>query len=201
VDNVPGAPGIGIKTAALLINEFGSLDELLDRAEEVPQPKRRQTLLEKREQIELSRRLVQLDCDMTLDFGLKDLEVRDPDADALLGFLSEMEFRTLTKRIADRMGVAPPSIAEPAVTQDAADTPDAPPIDASKYECVRDVEALQVWIDRAHKRGWIAVDTETTGLNEMTADLGGVCLSVEPGEACYIPLTHRKGSSDDLVWQ
>jgi len=77
-DNVPGAPGIGVKTAALLINEFGSLEDLLDRAEEIKQPKRRTALMENRAQIELSKRLVQLDCDMDLPYGLDDLEVRTP---------------------------------------------------------------------------------------------------------------------------
>ncbi len=104
VDNVPGAPGIGIKTAALLINEFGDLEALLDRAEEIKQPKRREVLQQHRAQIELSKKLVQLDCDMTLDFTLDDLEVRDPDPEKLLDFLAEMEFRTLTKRIADAGG-------------------------------------------------------------------------------------------------
>ncbi|MDA0962397.1 MAG: DNA polymerase I, partial [Proteobacteria bacterium] len=112
VDNIPGAPGIGIKTAALLINEFGSLEELLDRAGEVPQPKRRQTLIDMRDQIELSKKLVQLDCDTPLDFTLDDLEVRDPDPERLMEFLAQMEFRTLTKRIADRMGLAAPAIPE-----------------------------------------------------------------------------------------
>ncbi len=95
VDNVPGAPGIGIKTAALLINEYGTLEELLNRAGEIKQPKRRETLIEHRAQIELSKRLVQLDCETPLDFGLDDLEVKDPDAETLLSFLAEMEFRTL----------------------------------------------------------------------------------------------------------
>ena len=90
VDNVPGAPGIGIKTAALLINEYGTLEELLDRAGEIKQPKRRETLIEHRAQIELSKRLVQLDCETPLDFGLDDLEVKDPDPDTLLSFLAEM---------------------------------------------------------------------------------------------------------------
>ena len=104
VDNVPGAPGIGLKTAALLINEYGSLEELLDRAEEIKQPKRRQTLVEKRDQIELSKKLVQLDDAMELPFTLDDLEVRDPEPETLLGFLAEMEFRTLSKRMADQLG-------------------------------------------------------------------------------------------------
>ncbi|WP_170433694.1 DNA polymerase I [Ruegeria arenilitoris] len=198
VDNVPGAPGIGIKTAALLINEFGDLETLLDRAEEIKQPKRRETLIEKRDQIELSKRLVQLDCETPLDFTLDDLELRDPDPDKLMEFLAEMEFRTLTKRIADKLGVEPPVIAD--TPAPAADEPQAEdiPFDSSKYECVRDAVALRKWIDQAYERGWLAVDTETTGLNEMIADLVGISLCIEPGEACYIPLTHRDGSSDDL---
>ncbi len=198
VDNVPGAPGIGIKTAALLINEFGDLETLLDRAEEIKQPKRRETLIGKRDQIELSKRLVQLDCETPLDFTLDDLELRDPDPDKLMEFLAEMEFRTLTKRIGDKLGVEPPVIADTPVP--AADEPQAEdiPFDASKYECVRDAAALRKWIEKAYERGWLAVDTETTGLNEMIADLVGISLCIEPGEACYIPLTHRDGASDDL---
>ncbi|WP_298934176.1 DNA polymerase I [uncultured Ruegeria sp.] len=198
VDNVPGAPGIGIKTAALLINEYGDLESLLDRAEEIKQPKRRQTLIEKRDQIELSKRLVQLDEQTPLDFTLADLEVKDPDPETLLGFLAEMEFRTLTKRIADKLGAEAPLIVDapaPAVEEAEAE---AIPFDASKYECIRDAAALQKWIDQAYERGWVAVDTETTGLNEMIADLVGISLCTEPGEACYIPLIHRESASDDL---
>ena len=199
VDNVPGAPGIGIKTAALLINEFGDLDALLERAEEIKQPKRRQTLIDHAEQIRLSRSLVLLDENTPIDFTIDDLEVRDPDADQLLGFLSEMEFRTLSKRVAEVLGREAPAIPEapaPAVA-DAPQVADVP-FDHSKYEQVSDAEALRVWLDRIYEVGYVAVDTETTGLNEMTAELVGVSLSVEPGQACYIPLTHKASRSDDL---
>ncbi|MEQ5869389.1 DNA polymerase I [Sagittula sp. NFXS13] len=198
VDNVPGAPGIGIKTAALLINEFGSLEELLDRAEEIKQPKRRQTLIDNRAQIELSKKLVQLDEGMDLPFSLDDLEVRDPDPEILLGFLTDMEFRTLTKRVADRLGAEAPVIPEAtaAVTEEAA--PDWPAIDVATYTCVRDLETLHAWIDRAQQVGTVAVDTETTGLNDMRCELVGVSLAVAPGEACYIPLAHRAEGGDDL---
>ncbi|WP_170467388.1 DNA polymerase I [Ruegeria arenilitoris] len=198
VDNVPGAPGIGIKTAALLINEYGDLETLLDRAEEIKQPKRRQTLIEKRDQIELSKKLVQLDENTPLDFTLDDLEVKDPDPDTLLSFLAEMEFRTLTKRIADKLGAEAPVIPDAPAPVAEVEEAAAIPFDASKYECVRDAGALQKWIDQAYERGWVAVDTETTGLNEMIADLVGISLCVEAGEACYIPLTHRDGAADDL---
>ncbi|WP_425091424.1 DNA polymerase I [Tropicimonas sp. S265A] len=199
VDNVPGAPGIGVKTAALLINEFGSLEELLDRADEIKQPKRKQTLIDHRAQIELSKRLVQLDCEMTLDFTLDDLEVREPDPDKLLEFLAEMEFRTLSKRIAAALEVEAPAI--PEVAPNAPDTPVAPempPIDPAGYSIIRDAGTLQQWIAKAFARGYVAVDTETTALNEMRADLVGVCLCVEPGEAAYLPLTHTAEAGEGL---
>ena len=197
VDNVPGAPGIGIKTAALLINEYGDLETLLDRAGEIKQPKRRESLLENRAQIELSKRLVQLDCDMTLPFTLNDLEVREPDPDVLMGFLAEMEFRTATKRIAEKLGIEAPVIETAAPTTEVA-APAAVGFDPDVYECVSDAAALQVWIDRIRERGYVAVDTETTGLNDMTAELVGISLCVEPGQACYIPLIHKAAASDDL---
>jgi DNA polymerase-1 len=202
VDNVPGAPGIGIKTAALLINEFGDLESLLNRAEEIPQPKRRETLIVNREQIELSKRLVSLDCETPLDFTLDDLEVRDPEPDALFGFLAEMEFRTILKRVADKLGVEPPAVMD--TTPQGADPisePEAPkalPFEPDTYECVADAAALQVWIDRIRGRGYVAVDTETTSLDEMRAELVGISLCVEPGQACYIPLTHKASAADDL---
>ena len=197
VDNVPGAPGIGIKTAALLINEYGDLESLLDRASEIKQPKRRETLIEHRAQIELSKRLVQLDCDMDLPFDLDSLEIRDPDPEVLLGFLAEMEFRTVTKRIAEKLGAVAPTIEDAPQVADVA-TPAAVPFDADTYECVSDEAALQVWIDRIRERGYVAVDTETTGLDEMIVDLVGISLCVEPGQACYIPLIHKASASDDL---
>jgi DNA polymerase-1 len=198
VDNVPGAPGIGIKTAALLINEYGSLEELLDRAEEIKQPKRRQTLIEKRDQIELSKKLVQLDCAMDLDFTLDDLEVKDPEPEALLGFLAQMEFRSLTKRVADSLGAEAPAMPEPKPEEVSTDAPEQPGFDQAKYDCVGDLETLQGWIAQAYERGWVAVDTETTGLDEMACDLVGISLCVEAGHACYIPLIHRAQASDDL---
>lgn len=196
VDNVPGAPGIGIKTAALLINEYGDLDALLERASEIKQPKRRQTLIDNEAQIRLSRQLVLLDDQVQIPESLDELEVREPDPDVLLGFLAEMEFRTLTKRIADRAGMEAPAIAEPAAPA-AQDAPEMPPIDHAGYEIVNDVKTLQDWVDRASARGTVAFDTETTSLNEMVAELVGVSLCIEPGKACYIPLLHR-GGGDDL---
>ena len=198
VDNIPGAPGIGLKTAALLINEYGDLDTLLDRANEIQQPKRRQTLIDFADQIRVSRRLVTLDTNMSLDFGLGDLEVREPEAEPLLSFLTSMEFRTITRRVAEALGVEAPAAAEKEVERQDERSSEAPPFDADAYERVSDADALRIWIDRIRKRGWVAIDTETTGLNEMRAELVGICLAVEPGQACYVPLAHKASASDDL---
>ncbi|WP_421703285.1 DNA polymerase I [Aliiroseovarius sp.] len=195
VDNVPGAPGIGIKTAALLINEYGDLETLLARAEEIKQPKRRQTLIEKADQIRISRDLVKLVDDMELDFGLDSLELKDPEPSVLLPFLADMEFRTLTNRVAGKLGMEAPEIRD--VTPEP-DEPEQAPIDPEKYEWVKEAEALHAWVTRIRERGYVAVDTETTGLDEMQADLVGISLSVEPEEACYIPLIHRESATDDL---
>jgi len=191
VDNIPGAPGIGIKTAALLIQEYGDVETLLDRAGEIKQPKRRESLQENADQIRISKRLVQLDCNTPLDFTLESMEVRAPEAAPLMAFLNEMEFRTLTKRVADSLKVTVPTAPETA----AADAP-ALPFDHAKYENVGTEAALQVWIDRACARGYVAVDTETTSLDEMQAELVGISLCIEPGRACYIPLGHKQGGGD-----
>ncbi len=195
VDNVPGAPGIGVKTAALLINEYGDLDALLERAGEIKQPKRRETLINHADQIRLSRDLVRLDENTPLDFTLDDLEVRDVDPEKLMPFLAEMEFRTLTKRLAEQLNVPVPEIKEPAPVE-SADAPEAPSFEDATYEHVQDASALQEWIDLIYERGYVAVDTETTGLNEMIADLVGISLAVNPGHACYVPLTHKQGGDD-----
>lgn len=201
VDNIPGAPGIGIKTAALLINEYGDLETLLAHAEDIPQPKRRQTLIEHADQIRLSKELVTLCCDMDLPVSLDDLEVREPEPDELMAFLTRMEFRTITRRVAEALGVDVPVMTDtdPA-GQDPSDGSDgdATPFDPESYERISDAGALGQWIERAQTRGYVAVDTETTGLNEMTADLVGVSLATEPGLAGYLPLTHKAGETDDL---
>lgn len=196
-DNVPGAPGIGIKTAALLINEYGDLDALLERASEIKQPKRRQTLIDNVDQIRLSRRLVLLDDKTPLDFTLDDLEVREPDPEKLMAFLNKMELRTLTKRIATTFKIEAPAIPESAPNEGAPEI-EAVPFDQATYTMVGDKETLQTWIDKIYARGYVAVDTETTGLNDMTVDLVGVSLCVEAGEACYIPLIHKANRGDDL---
>ena len=198
VDNVPGAPGIGVKTAALLINEFGDLETLLERAEEIKQPKRRETLINHADQIRLSKQLVTLDANTPLGFTLDDLEVRDPDPEVLLGFLKEMEFRTLTRRIADKLGVDAPVIEDTAQSVSTDETVAPVPFDTNTYETVRSMSALDQWIRQINERGYVAIDTETTSLDEMRAELVGISLCVEAGQACYIPLTHKADGGDDL---
>ena len=198
VDNVPGAPGIGIKTAALLINEYGDLETLLERAGEIKQPKRRESLLNNKEQILLSKKLVQLDENTPLDFSIHDLEIRDPEPDVLLEFLSLMEFRTLTKRIAEALKVEAPIIADAPPPGADANAPDQVAFADATYDLVTDMDVLQTWIDKIYQRGYVAIDTETTGLDDMRVDLVGICLCVEAGHACYIPLIHKDGDADDL---
>jgi DNA polymerase-1 len=204
VDNVPGAPGIGLKTAALLINEYGDLDTLLARAHEIKQPKRREALVDNADKIRISRQLVTLTCDMPMDTTLDELEIRLPEADKIMEFLTKMEFRTLTKRVADKLGIAPPSLPETsqltvaAPSEEESQAQDAPqlPFDLSAYECVRDRVALDRWIAQIAEIGHVAIDTETTSLDEMQADLVGISLSVDAGKACYIPVGHTTGGGD-----
>ncbi len=200
VDNVPGAPGIGIKTAAQLIQEYGDLETLLERAAEIKQPKRREALTANAELIRISKQLVTLKRDMPVEATLDALEVKPPVPDEIMAFLAEMEFRTLTKRVAEKLNVAPPAIADTAPAID----PEAPgealpaelPFDTKAYECVRDVAALQAWADAIRATGHVAVDTETTSLDEMQAELVGISLCVAPGKACYVPVGHRQGGGD-----
>ena len=200
VDNVPGAPGIGIKTAALLINEYGDLETLLARAGEIKQEKRRQALIDNADLIRISKRLVTLDVNAPVDVALDALEVRPPEPEAVMGFLTAMEFRTLTKRVADALKIEAPSLSEvPAPDAPGDKTPEVRaevPFDHAAYECVRDRAALDRWIALIRDRGHVAVDTETTSLDEMRAELVGISLSVVAGQACYIPLGHTTGGGD-----
>jgi DNA polymerase-1 len=188
VDNVPGAPGIGIKTASALITEYGDLDTLLARAGEIKQEKRRQTLIEFADQIRLSRELVKLDCDTPLPAAMDALALEPPDPVVLGEFLERMEFRALARRVTGGGEVVRPA---PAVEARPAEAPVTAAIDTSVYQCVRDLAALDIWIARARERGVVAFDTETDAIAPADADLCGVSLAVGPGEACYVPLGHE----------
>jgi DNA polymerase-1 len=210
IDNVPGAPGIGIKTAAQLIGEYGDLDTLLARAGEIRQPKRRQTLIDHADAIRTSRTLVTLRRDVPVPEPLGALALRAPDAGALMDFLTRMEFRTLSARVAGRLGVEAPAITiaprEPALGPRSVERglahpsprqePALPPLDPTRAEIVRDLAALDGWLARIRDRGAVALDLETTGLDEMVCDIVGIALATGPGEAAYVPLAHRTGSGD-----
>jgi DNA polymerase-1 len=201
VDNVPGAPGIGIKTAALLIQEYGDLETLLERANEIKQPKRREALVGNADLIRISKRLVSLDCDMPLDVSLDALELKTPEAETCMAFLNAMEFRTLTRRVAERLKVEAPLLDDSKGmhvegAHDAAPAPERLPFDHSAYENINTVEQLGKWIAHIRDIGHVAVDTETTSLDEMRAELVGISLCVDAGRAAYIPLGHKQGGGD-----
>ena len=193
VDNVPGAPGIGIKTASALINEYGDLDTLLARASEIKQDKRRQTLIDFADQIRLSRQLVQLDCDTPLPEPIDDLAVRTPDQGVLQAFLEQMEFRTLARRVGDATAPGREAAVQAVMAETRAAGPAAPAhgaIDTTAYACVRDATTLDAWIARAYATGVVAFDTETDALGALASNLCGVSLATAPGHACYIPVGH-----------
>ncbi|HPE32322.1 MAG TPA: 5'-3' exonuclease H3TH domain-containing protein, partial [Parvularculaceae bacterium] len=181
-DNVPGVPGIGVKTAAQLIEEYGDLETLLNRAEEIKQQKRREKLIENAELARISKELVTLRTDAPLDEPLDALTMPKIDGPKLIEFLDKMEFKTLHRRVEAEFGGDPK---DPPKKQ----APSAPK-SAAGYETVFDPEQLKEWVARGVERGIIAVDTETDSLDAMRAGLVGVSLSVESGAACYIPLAH-----------
>lgn len=206
VDNVPGAPGIGPKTAAQLLEEYGDLDTLLARAGEIKQPKRRETLIDFADQILISRRLVRLDERVPDPEPIADFAVRDPDPEALAAFLDEMEFRSLRSRVGDGKVPPPAAPTAPTLSTPAPSAPVATPrhapsearaasdpqaFDRDAYACVQTLNDLDAWIARAIEAGVVAVDTETDALSSTHAGLVGVSLALGPNDACYIPLDHQ----------
>ena len=194
-DNVPGVPGIGVKTAAELINTYGDLDTLLASAGEIKQPKRRENLINFAEQARISRDLVRLRDDAPMPLPLEELKRTERDMDRLIAFLKAQDF----KRLLTRVG-APAKEAEPAVRsmggtpQPAAGAPapaSAPlPEGEVSYELVTSIAKLEEWAAAARKQGYLAVDTETSSLNAAAAEMVGVSMALAPGRACYVPLRH-----------
>jgi DNA polymerase I len=180
-DNVPGVPGIGIKTAALLLEEYGDLDTLLARAGEIKQNKRRENLIEFADLARISRDLVTLRRDVPVDHKIADFQKKRPDPEVLIPFLEEQGFRTILSKVRSEFGIDAPAAASP-------DTATAP--GNGTYELVQDEDALKAWIVAAEKEGVVAFDTETSSLDSMQADLVGLSLSVTGGSACYVPLAH-----------
>ena len=188
-DNVPGVPGIGIKTAAELINTFGDLDTVLARAGEIKQPKRRENLIAHADDARVSLTLVTLRDDVPLDDGLETLHADPPDPKVLTDFLRAQDFRGIVARVEKWLGGAP---------EDAGSGAAEAPGEA-EYELVQERADLERWIALAVRVGTVTVDTETTSLDALRARLVGVSLSVEPGRACYIPLGHGAAADGELA--
>ena len=181
-DNVPGVPGIGIKTAAQLLEEYGDLETLLERAGEIKQNKRRENLIEFAEQARISKQLVSLRTDVPLLDDIDALAMRAIDLDLLLPFLEKMEFTKLIDRVKRDVGIT---------EIDARNGPMvSAPTGEADYVTIFDEATLKQWIAEAYERGVVAVDTETDSLNAMQANLVGVSLATRAGRACYIPLGH-----------
>ena len=188
-DNIPGVPGIGVKTAALLLSEYGDLDTLLERAGEIKQNKRRENLIEFADLARLSLELVTLSLDVPDLPAIDDFELGDIDPDKVLPFLEEQNFRSLQTRILTHLG--PDGSAEFVAIEDAA------PKEVN-YETVTTIDALKRWIKICENARQVTIDTETTSTNAMAADLVGISLSINSGEACYIPLAHVSHSDEPV---
>jgi DNA polymerase-1 len=189
VDNVPGVPGVGPKTAAKLIQEHGDVEGVLAAAPAMKKGKLRDNLIEHADSARLSRKLVELACDVPLEHPLEELELQGiPDA-PLRAFLEHHGFKTLLTRLTQ---VADAPVPEPASVPHLED----PPCDHDGYETVTDLPALESWIAAARHQGFIAIDTETTGTDAMRCELVGVSMALAPNRACYVPLGH--GTTDLL---
>ncbi|HRC26630.1 MAG TPA: DNA polymerase I, partial [Alphaproteobacteria bacterium] len=201
-DNVPGVPGIGVKTAAQLILEYGSLGALLDRASEIKQPKRREALTAHADDARLSLRLVTLDAAAPLPVPLESLLAGNSDTPERVAFLQKMGFKSLAARLerggpnskntdGSRGGESTP--APRAATEDVAAFP---PARANRYSLITDAQTLKTWAREAQERGVLAIDTETTGLTPAKAALVGLSLCSRIGQAAYVPVGHTRASTD-----
>jgi DNA polymerase-1 len=201
-DNVPGVPGIGVKTAAELINTYGDLETLLAHAHEIKQPKRREALIENEPKARLSKELVKLDDKVPLPCPLSALRVKPYDPEKLFPFLDEMELRALKSRIARRLDINAPIPAgpmEPVI-------PEIPPFTAPRtYALVNTIEGLDHWIEAAEQAGVVAIWPEASAVAGTRPALCGIALALAPGLAAYVPIGHRVpggldlGSPDELT--
>ena len=195
-DNVPGVPGIGVKTAAELINSYGDLETLLAHAHEIKQPKRREALIENEAKARLSKELVKLDDHVPLPCPLSALRVKPYDPDKLFPFLDEMELRALKTRIVRRLDInapMPTGPSEPVI-------PEVPPFTAPRsYALIETVEGLDHWIEAAYEGGCVAVWVAASAVSGRRPDIAGIALALMPGMAAYIPLGHRPSGELDLA--
>jgi DNA polymerase-1 len=212
-DNVPGVPGIGVKTAAQLINEYGDLETLLKRAGEIKQPKRREALQQNAELARISRKLVELRDDVPTPAEPEAFDKKKPDPNVLLPWLEQQGFKSLLARFTTELGdatspVAPaappvqtaPPAAEPRPAL-AARAKTNQPFTAADYELIQDEKALDEWVAAATRAGVVAFDCETDALDSNNAGLVGVSLALLEGpwgnvnstrrRAAYLPISHR----------
>src|SRR5215468_3862092 len=192
-DNVPGVPGIGVKTAAELIKTYGDVENLLAHVDEIRQPKRREALIQNAEKARISRKLVLLRNDVAVDHPLASFARRQPDRDVLMAFLKENQFRSVIARLEGQ-----PAAKQPKAIADSTQHAPSPTagtasavLDKSGYRLVQTLDALDECIARATAAGVVAFDTETTSLDPMKAELVGIALATEPGKGCYVPLGHK----------
>ena len=186
-DNVPGVPGIGVKTAAELINKYGTLEKLLDNAHEIKQNKRRETLLENKDKAILSKKLVTLEKNSPVNKPIEDFKLKEIDKKKLYGFLREMEFNRLLSSVISTYG-------EPGLSTEKTEKQNIEKkhsINKSNYHLIIDEKEIDEWINEAEEVGEFVIDTETSSLDAHQADLVGISLSTKIGKACYIPIGHK----------
>ena len=192
-DNVPGVPGIGVKTAAELINSFGNLEELLKNAHTIKQNKRRQTLLENKDKAIVSKKLVTLKNDVPVKDKLEDFILKNVDKDKLYKFLREMEFNRLLSSAISTYGEM---VFDDAIENKIKSKSDSK-ISKKNYFIFKNENEIVAWLKKADEIGEFAIDTETSSLDAHQADLVGISLCYEPGNSGYIPLAHRSGKNLD----
>ena len=191
-DNVPGVPGIGVKTAAELINKYGNLENLLQKATEIKQNKRRETILENKEKALISKKLVTLKKDVPVKERLENFILKEVDKDKLFNFLREMEFNRLLSSAISTYG-------EPKFKKDVTtySFEKSDKINTKNYKLIDQIDELDEWIHEAEENGEFAIDTETTSLDPHQAELVGISISTKIGKACYIPNSHTSGKCID----
>ena len=186
-DNVPGVPGIGVKTAAELINKYGTLEKLLDKVHEIKQNKRRETLIENKDKAIISKKLVALKKDVPIKISLKDFKLQEIDKDKLYKFLREMEFNRLLSSVISTYGE--PKLSSQNIDSNAKEKQQT--ISKKNYYLIKDVNEIDKWLQEAEEAGELAIDTETSSLDAHQADLVGISLCTKIGKACYIPISHK----------
>ena len=184
-DNIPGVPGIGIKTAAELINKYGDLDNLLKKANEIKQNKRRETILANKDKALISKKLVTLKNDVPIKESLSSFNLKDIKRDKLFNFLREMEFNRLLSQAISFYGEDTKS------PNQAIKSKNLEKVDTKLYECVTDEKDLERWVKKLEDQSVISVDTETTSINPVEAELVGLSFSYAPNKACYIPVQNK----------